>query len=205
MTLAALATTSDLTNRLGRSLTPAEVNRAPKLLADASAVVRARARQDIIRTSTTQRVRPIAMPERVGSVEWPAFVRLPQRPVNAVTAIVDIDGNVLVDGVDFRWVGGQKVAIAYPSYVDVTYDHGFDGTNDPRGVLDAMAGIVCQIVGRALGRPADETALTQETVDGYSYTVGAHAAAGPFGLLDDEEAAIDALLGRSTATSMRLA
>jgi len=205
MALPALATSADLEARLGRALTTDEATRAAKLLTDASAMVRTHTHQDITRSTTTQRVKQIAVPELVGSVCWPGFLRLPQRPVNSIVSVTDIDGNVLISGTDYRWVGGQKVAIFYPSYVDVSYNHGLDSLNDDRGVLDAVAGIVCQIVGRALGRPADETALSQETVDGYSYTVGAAASAGPFGVLDDEKAALDSLLGRVKATSMRLA
>jgi hypothetical protein len=51
--------------------------------------------------------------------------------------------------------------------------------------------VICQIVGRALGRPADEAGITQESIGSYSYSVGAAAAAGAVGLLNDERAVLD--------------
>jgi len=209
--LAPLATTADLAARLGRALTTEETTRATALLPDASAMVRTHARQQITRSISTQRLRPYGVQKMVGSQLWPSWVRLPQRPVNAVSGVVDLDGVVLVDGTDFRWIGGETLLIVASGPVDVTYDHGWGDdlsvppvSNDEIGILDAVAGIVCQIVGRALGRPADETALSQETVDGYSYTVGSAASAGPFGMLEDEENALDNLLGHRRMSTMRL-
>lgn len=60
----------------------------------------------------------------------------------------------------------------------------------PNGAPDDVVAIVCQMVGRSIGRPADETALRQEAIAGYSYTVGAAASAGPVGLLADEKEAL---------------
>lgn len=54
-----------------------------------------------------------------------------------------------------------------------------------------VASVIYQITGRALGRAADETGLTQESIGSYSYSVGAAAAAGTAGMLPDERAVLD--------------
>lgn len=182
--MAALATVTDLETRLGRTLTLTEADQAEALLDDASAAVRAYIGQSVNSASQTTRLRV-----RNGAI------RLPRRPVTAVAGVEDVDGNTL----DFTWDAGQVVTLgrsftdgwsveptrsAY-TWVDVTYTAGW------ASVPADLVAVVCQIAGRALGRPADSTGMTSESIAGYSYSVGGAAAAGPLGLLSDEKAVLD--------------
>jgi hypothetical protein len=179
-----LATTADLEDRLGRSLTPAEAARADTLLVDASASVRTFTHQQLSQDTSTVRLRV-----RRGKV------RLPQRPVTAVTTVADVNGNQMT----FTWVGDETVVVQTNldpfsfepwrngiAVVDVTYTHGY------AMLPDTIIGVVCSVVLRALGRRPEDSGITSETVAGYSYTLGSAAAAGGFGLLPDER---DALIG----------
>lgn len=179
----ALATIDDFINRLGRLPSDAEFLRAEALLEDASASVVLYTGQSFERATTTTRLRV-----RNGRL------RLPQRPVNSVDSVADVNGNT----VSFTWDGADVVCVASNldsfgwepwaspiNAVDVTYDHGYDEI--PPGVV----AVVCQIAARALGRPPDTTGIQQEAIAGYSYTVGAAAAAGAAGMMTDERAVLD--------------
>lgn len=182
--MAALATTDDLADRLGRSFSPAEEARAALLLDDASAAVRSYTGQHFTQETTTDRLRV-----RNGRV------RLSQLPVTDVDSVSDIDGN----DVTFTWNGGERLdvnagvpddwawepRVSGLAYVDVAYTHGYDA------IPDDIVAVVCQIAGRAFGRPADDAGMTSETIAGYSYSVGAAAAAGGVGMLADERAVLD--------------
>jgi hypothetical protein len=180
--MASLATTDDLEARLG---TTVDIDRAQAVLDDVSATVRAYTGQSFTSESTTIRVRA-----RAGAV------RLPQRPVTAVESVANVDG----DSIEFTWDAGEIVSLSgfehsrtfevngYRTripWVDVTYTHGYSE------VPDDIVAVVCQMAGRAYGRTADTTGVTQESIAGYSYTVGAAAAAGPMGMLADERRILD--------------
>lgn len=191
-----LATSADIEARLGRDLTAPETLRLASLLADASAAVRAYTGQEFDQATTTARLRP-----RGG------VVVLPQRPVTDVTAVADADGNE----VTFTWDGDDRVDLsAYPlneweinprryglTAVDATYEHGYEAT--PPDVL----AVVCGVVIRALGSPPDQGGHTQESIQGYSYTIGVTAAAGPLGFLVDERKILERY--RRSGGSARLA
>lgn len=175
--MAALATRADLEARLGRALAGTEATRADALLDDASAIVRAYTGQTIDAVADDT----VRLKARRGRI------RLPQRPVTAVTAVADVDAN----DVAFYWPGlGEIVALGVnrsgdtPSNTydvfDVTYSHGYPD------VPDVIVGIVCQVVARALTVDPDSTGYQGETIEGYSYTVGAAAAQGAAGLLAGE-------------------
>lgn len=168
----ALASRSDLEARLGRALAGDDATRADALLDDASAAVRAYTGQTFEAGSSTVRVRARGR-----------SVRLAQRPVTAVSAVKDVDGN----DVGFDWYAGSTFTIdAAPlgGWLDVTYDHG-------GAIPDVVKAVVCQVAGRAFGSKAEQAGYTSESVGGYSYAVGTAAAAGPLGLLDDERRALD--------------
>lgn len=168
-----LASADDLAGRLGRTLTAAETDQVELLLADASAAVRTYTGQQFTQVEITSRIRA-----RGG------VVRLPQRPVSVVASVADPDGNDL----DYTWYAGDRVILSSPwaaTWVDVTYTPGYEETP-----ADIVA-VVCQIAGRAFGRPADQTGLSSETIGQYSYSVGGAAAAGAVGMLDDERAVLD--------------
>lgn len=65
--------------------------------------------------------------------------------------------------------------------LDVTYTHGIDP------VPDEIVALVCQVAARALGVEPDQSGVSQETISGYSYTLGSAAAAGGLGLLPAEK------------------
>ena len=184
-----LATTDDLEAVLGRTLTDTEATRAAALLVQASAVVRRASSQDFTQAETVIR-----------SHVRDAFVVLPQRPVNGVSSVQDIDGN----DVWFQWDGLDRIIVdpsrainefelntlAYPPpTIDVTYDHGFAATDDdpPVSTIPAdVVAVVCQIVLRTLGQDPTASGMQQESIAGYSYSVGSAAAAGVIGLLPPE-------------------
>lgn len=168
-----LATADDLAGRLGRTLTDAETDQAELLLADASAAVRAYCGQQFSLAEQTTRIRV-----RGG------VIRLPQRPIASIDAVADPDGNDL----DFTWYAGDRVVLSSPwaaTWADVTYTAGYEE------IPADIVAVVCQIAGRALGRPADQTGLSSETIGQYSYSVGGAAAAGALGMLADERAVLD--------------
>lgn len=181
MPLAPLATVADLEARLERALAGAERTRAERLLDDASAAVREWTGQHFTQATTTISVRP-----KRGKV------RLPQRPVTAVTTVTDVAGNPLL----FEWLGSDRVKVTLTSFeiegtytglVKVTYTHGYAADEIPRIVV----AIVCQIAGRALGQKPEDTGKTQESLGEYAYAVGAAAAAGAVGMLSDERLALE--------------
>lgn len=184
--MADLATVADLEARLERDLDGTEITRAEALLKGASARVRSYTGQqfDLV-ADDEQRI-------RVKSGK----VRLPQRPVTAVSSIADMSGN----DVAFTWHAGDLVHLdalgviprfdlepyrSPPAWVDVTYSHGY--TTIPDDVVE----VVCQMALRAFGTPAETSGISRESIDDYSYSVGAAAASGALGMLSDERAALD--------------
>lgn len=186
MSLPALAEVSDVEARLGRDLTDSEAIRLPVLLADASAKVRNFTGQEITERESTDRVRITA---RDG------HVRLPQYPVTAVASVISVESSIAIpffwDGITlWGWGRFPQSNIEAPFYnrarrhgvvVDATYTHGF------ADVPDDIVALVCQVAARALGSPADQSGITTESMEGYTYTLGAAAAAGGLGLLPAEK------------------
>lgn len=182
--MAALATIEDVEDRLGRAVTDADERlRIDTLLADASAKVRAyTGRQWQSGTvTTTMRVRG-------------GFVTLGKAA--SVTSITNPatgqDVPYVFDGIDraYIWPSIYRSALDYdwpgvmPATITVTYV-----ADDP--VPDAVKAVVCQMVGRAFGTPLEDTGRQQESITNYSYTVGAAAAAGAVGMLQDERETLD--------------
>jgi hypothetical protein len=190
--MAALATVSQLQARLSTDI--ADVNRANQLLADASAAVRSYTGQQFTQATTTDRFKV-----KRGKV------KLPQRPVTAVTAVEDINGNTLL----FEWLGSDRVRVQ-PNldtfsfvpwqngveYVDVTYTHGY------ATVPDDIVMVVCQIAGRAYGTSADQSATSSESIGSYSYSTGGAAASGAAGMLAGERAILDRYRRMASSTSL---
>lgn len=187
MALAPLATTDDLTARLGRDLTDTETTQAEALLAGASARVRTYTGQDftLVEDDTVQ------VKVRNG------VARLPQRPVLAVAGVTNLESAALV----FTWLGDDRVRLSplidspwvYEPYRNpipeaiFTYDHGYAEGEIPADVVD----VVCSMVARTMARGPDSGAIQSESIAGYSYSLGAAAAAGTVGFLNDERAALD--------------
>lgn len=183
--MADLCVVADIENRLGRVLTDAEVMRVTALIADASASIRNYTRQTITEETTTDVLRI-----RNGRV------RLPQRPVTAVTTVVNVNG----DPVIYQWDGADMLAASSNvpdswawvpwrngiNNLTVTYTHGY------ATVPDDIVAVCCSIVMRSLGREPVDAGLQSETIQGYSYTLGAIGAAGAVGLLQSEKDILDA-------------
>lgn len=187
-----LATVDDVAARLGRALNPVEEMRVPALLEDASAAVRLYTGQTF--TAVTGDV-ALLVPVR-------GQVILPQRPVNDVTSVADADSN----DVAYEWYGDQVVhlyaagvtrfdldaTLADPRPLTVTYDHGDDV------VPPAIVAVVCGVVLRSLGRSPLDSGTQQQSIAGYSETIGPVGAAGPVGLLNEEKAILDKFDKRAT-------
>jgi hypothetical protein len=169
-----LASPTDLSDRLGRPLTSVEEARAQALLADASAKVRAYTKQDFTRTDN----------ETVVVRAQQGEIRLPQRPVLGVTAVVAIGAGGAPDlpvvgwewdGLDIirtctdspiinlpeRWYEDDREA--YPDTYRVTYSHG-----DVR-IPDTVVAVVARMALRTLTAPTVAGGVTGETIGPYSY------------------------------------
>jgi hypothetical protein len=165
MPLPSLVTVADFAQRLGRTFTPEQELQAQALLDDASSVVRAYVRLDISRATTTdtftmRRVDPL----RHGCA---GAVTLPQRPIEAVTAVV-VDGVATadwwLDGSDLllrAWSWDQPPAAHQPPQATVTYTHGWDP------VPGDIQAIVMAAANRVIVNPSS---LRSETVGGESVT-----------------------------------
>lgn len=181
--MADLAYDTDVIDRLGRGLTTVEAIRLVGILHDASAAVRRYIPQEIEAGTST-----VTLKVRRGKV------RLPQRPVNTITTVVDENANpvlyTILDDVitvspnvpdTWAWV---PWANGYQT-VTVTYTHGY------ATIPDDIIGVVCSIAIRALGRKPEDSGITNESIQGYSYSLGTAGAAGGFGMLPDEKAILD--------------
>jgi hypothetical protein len=171
-----LATVADLETRLGHSVDDAA--KAQAAIDDVSAAVQAYTGQLFVRAVTTDRLRV-----RRG------LVRLPQRPVNAVSA-VELD---LGTAVSFTWLTGDdqlSVSAAESSggrteSVLVTYDHGYDV------IPGDVVAIACNIANRALGIDPASGALSQRSITNYQETYGPIGASGAAGLFNSEASILD--------------
>lgn len=169
-----LASATDLSDRLGRPLTSIEEARAQALLVDASAKVRSYTKQAFTRTDNETLVVRAQQGE----------IRLPQRPVLDVTAVVAIGAGGAPDlpVVGWQWDGLDIIRTAvdspiinlpelwyeddveaYPGTYRVTYSHG------AAQVPDDIVGVVARMVLRTLTAPTVAGGVTGETIGPYSY------------------------------------
>jgi hypothetical protein len=194
--VAALACVSDVEVRLGRTFTSDEAARVQVLLDDASALVQAYTR----RTFGPPTTETVVLRESAG------VVRLPKKPVTAVTSVVLIgvggvpDITVVGwgwDGLDVVDVSGWDSAIVnlpewvndrawLPSTYRVTYTHGY------AQVPPDVVAVVCGMVGRTMSAPTTQSGISSETIGSYSYRtsepgmgVSVSLTAADKGLLDD--------------------
>jgi hypothetical protein len=166
-----LATVDDLGEFV--TLTDAQRARAPALLRTASAQVRRFCRQDFdLVTDDAVILRPVGQ-----------RLRLPQRPVAAVTSVVAVGSNGIpdftlvgwtFDGIDLITIAGldSDTFVSLPAWWEdcgagintyrVTYSHG-----DPI-TPDDIKGKVCQMVNRVLTADTQVEGVTQETIGQYS-------------------------------------
>lgn len=201
-----LATPDDLADRLGRDLTEAEARKAPSLLADASALVRAYTRQNFDLTVDDSVVlRPVG-----------TSLRLPQRPVLGVTSVsgvgaestpdVPLSGWVWdgIDKVNVDGLGG--VVLNLPEWwgegfgantYRVVYDHGYPTSPD-----DVVA-VVCGMTNRVLLAPSPVEGMTSEQIGQYRYQMGGSAGA-QVRLAQADKDALDAAGYRRKAGTIQL-
>lgn len=168
--MVALATQADVEARLGRPLTDDEQARITALLTDASELVRSHTGQvfDAV-TDDAIVLRPVGV-----------VLRLPQRPVTAVTSVhaVNRDGQPEVELSGWSWDGRDKVSIACatpsgsdaptwwgegPDTYQVIYSHG--GAVTPPIVVK----VVCDMVLRTLLAPSMATGMVSERIGAYNY------------------------------------
>lgn len=170
--LAPLATVQDVQARMPRTLTAADNARVNALLADASNLVRAFARQKFT-VDTTQRVfRPVDNQ-----------IVLQERPVISVDSLARVgpDGKTMMpfsiwtfDGIATIMLGPPSMLINAPEvWTDVDwfwrnvtymvgYTHGY--TVIPEDVVGVVANMACRVL-LAPGAPG----MVTETIGGYSY------------------------------------
>lgn len=167
-----LATPEDIEARLGRDLTEAEASRAIALLADASAMIRAYTGQDFA----------LVEDDEVTLRGPGGIIRLPQRPVTAVSSVTAVGGDGVPDVVlvDWIWDGVDEVRVGngsfvinlpevwwdddgYPGTYRVTYSHGY--VEVPADVV----AVVCGMVMRTLTAPTMAGGVRSETIGPYSY------------------------------------
>ncbi len=171
-----LAQVADLAEYLGvDEFAVADSDRAASLLAYATGEIKRETRQHIEAVTGDQ-------VEISGS--WDQKIRLPQRPVNDVSAVSIIDeagtAEVLTVNVDYRWRrNGQLIRLtAFPAQrintrptgrhwggdhasVQVIYDHGYATAPSD------LVGLTVAVAARAFDNP---TAVVQESFGTYSVT-----------------------------------
>lgn len=169
-----LADLTDLQVVMGVDAPALDDARAEQLLATASEAVAA----------VTGRCYTLAPGEAATVTAFPqgGRVRLPLQPVLSVTSVTGADGATVtgwtLDGVTVTGLCAGEVTIAYQAGVTV--------------VPDLEVGIVCQMVMRALSVDTSNAAMTGESIDGYSYQMGASGASGAVGMLPAELASLRA-------------
>lgn len=189
--MAALASTTDLQDRLGRPLTAQEDARAQALLADASALVRAFTGRDFTRSDNDT----VVLRAQQGEI------RLPQTPVLDVTAVVAVGAGGAPDlpVVGWRWDGLDIIRTSadspvinlpelwtdeeydsYPGTYRVTYSHG-----DAEVPADVVA-VVARMALRTLTSPTMAGGVTGETIGPYSYRTDGSGIGTAVAMTDDD-------------------
>jgi hypothetical protein len=188
--MADLATTADVEARLGRPLTDEEAARVPALLADASALVREFSGQTLSAVAgDTIILRPVG-----------SLLRLPQRPVTAVTSVsaVGPDGSTVGALSGWVWDGRDKIDLScvspagswplswsgpLPDTYQVIYDHGYNPV--PHIVMST----VCAMVLRTLLSPSMTPGMVAERIGSYNYQLqqGSGATGATVVMTDDDE------------------
>lgn len=125
-----------------------------------------------------------------------SLVRLPQRPVTAITSVTDSDGVVLA-AADYRLSGGGVLQLPRHDEWTVVYAHGWSAETMPDGVVE----LVCTIAARLVSTdPALAAGVTQEQTGSQSQTLGWDAWKGLSGLTAAEQVRARALFPRPPRT-----
>jgi hypothetical protein len=197
-------TATDLSDRLGRSLTTDETSRADKLCEDASSPIRSYTRQTITRVAAdvvTLRV--------IGGQ-----VRLPQRPADRPTHLTFTDEYTNLTQTLQGWTfdGYDTLDLTYRGYignvssrwglhvhtVTVTYSHGYEE------IPDDIVTVACGIALRGLMGPGfDAMGVSQEIIGNYSYRTQDGHSAGLATLTPDDRDTLDVYRRRTGTTALR--
>lgn len=174
----ALATLSDVEDRLGRSLTAEETTKATAWLADASAMFVQRAVQKFEVGESTVRLFP-----------KDGVVRLVQRPVTSIVSVTDIDGNEI----DYTWDGFQSLYdLGDLRGITVEYEHG------SATIPDDVVAVVAGMVARTLSISPDAVAgVQQQTVGPFAQSYAAWAVGGQIMMSPSEMKVADHYRGLS--------
>jgi len=174
-----LASTTDLSARLGRPLTASEETRAYPLLQDASAQIRRYCRNAF---TADQDITEILYGHD-------SEIELPRRPVNSVSTVVAIGGGMMLPDVNITWFTFDGVGIirihpghwgiinlpeswiedsdSYPGTFRVTYNYGWDYIPDIVTMVAANAAL------SVLTSPTVAAGVVGETIGPYSYRMEA--------------------------------
>lgn len=185
MSLSPLAGQSDVEGNLGRTLTTDEAGRVTSLLGNASRLVRGFCRQNFTTATTTDLLRITA-----------GRVRLPQRPVTAVTSVklVGFDGvqrwtvPFIWDGLDEITMMGDLLVInlpeilhdVYATTAEVVYTHGY--ATIPADVVSLTALMVARVY-QSPGTPG----VQYQTAGPFSYRLADGYGAGQVVLTQDDK------------------
>lgn len=200
-----LATPANLVALLGRELTADEETRAVGLLASASTRIRRYTRQDF--TFVANDVQVLR-----GDGDT---IRLPQRPVTAVTSVVAVGAGGLpdvplagwwFDGIDVVYLRGCAIVINLPEWwheyptdvYRVTNSHGY--AEIPADVVDVCAGMVL----RTLTAPTQAGGVRSETLGSYSYQLEAAGVGLTVRLSDEDKEILKDYRQKSSSIRMRL-
>ena len=206
--MTALACVSDVETRLGRTFTGDEAGRVAVLLDDASA---------LIQSYTRQSFSPPA-PDTIVLRESAGVVRLPKRPVTAVTSVVlvGLNGTPDITVVGWGWDGLDVVDVSgwdsvmvnlpewlndrswLPSTYRVTYTHGY------ATVPADIVALVCAMVGRTMAAPSAASGLTSETIGSYSYRTAEPGMGVTVALTASDKALLDAAGYRAKAATTQV-
>lgn len=174
-----LATVEDVELRLGVEFTTEQEPRIQQLLDDASARIRSYCRQQFSYVEDDVIIlRPIGN-----------YVRLPNTPVINVTRVEAIAGyqNLpnfpltawVFDGIDkiTLWANIDQV-VNYPQWwydyegantYQVTYSHGYIGSDSDPGIPDDIVAVCCDMVMRVVTSPSQVGGMVSERIGQYFY------------------------------------
>ncbi len=208
-----LAQVADVEARIGRAIVDSERTQVTTMLRDASAVVR-----NYTRKTFTPVVGDVLVLRPTGNT-----VRLPQRPVNAVTSVTLIapegennTDNLRIplpvwyfDGIDELWIygGPNNQIINLPEalwdlwqnrtpLVEVTYDHGY--ADIPDEVIAVVAGMVV----RTQTTPGRGN-VSSESAGDYHYSVSFQVQLGPLALSDPERMLLNTYKNKMNTIELR--
>lgn len=179
-----LASVADVEDRLGRGISdPDERLRLTRLLSDASGSVRTyTGRTWLVGTGTL-------------TVRSPRSGYVTLDGVTSITSVVDASTGAAVP---FEFDGGDRVYL-WPAAYRYAFDYEFRGVPTLATITyeaadpppDEVVGVVCQMATRAFGIDPTSSGHQQESIAGYSYSVGTAAASGAVGMLQGERDVLD--------------